>query len=89
MSLPESTSDNLAANHQRDHQEEDLNWGSWLDHLAWQRDPPANPLKQIQLQQLKHSLLLAQDIDQAMADARMVSELLNCQVQLGLMPQKG
>ena len=72
-----------------DHQEEDLNWGSWLDHLAWQRDPPANPQKRIQLQQLKQSLLLAQDIDQAMADALMVSELLNCQVQLGLMPQKG
>ena len=70
------------------HQEEDLNWRSWLDHLARQRDPSASHRHRIQLQQLQHSLLLAQGIDQAMADALMVSELLNCQVQLGLMPQR-
>ena len=68
------------------HQEEELNWRRWLDHMARHRDPSASRDNRIQLQQLQQSLLLAQGIDQAMADALMVSELLNCQVQLGLMP---
>ena len=68
------------------HQEEELNWRSWLDRMARHRDSSASSVNRIQLQQLQQSLLLAQGIDQAMADALMVSELLNCQVQLGLMP---
>ena len=68
------------------HQEEELNWRRWLDQMARQLDPSASRDNRIQLQQLQQSLLLAQGIDQAMADALMVSELLNCQVQLGLMP---
>lgn len=70
------------------HQEEELNWRSWLEHLARHRDPATSNHHRIQVQQLQQSLLLAQGIDQAMADALMVSELLNCQVQLGLIPQR-
>ena len=69
-------------------QEEELNWHSWLDHIAGHHDSATSYHHHSQVRQLQHALRLAQGIDQALADALMVSELLNCQVQLGLMPQR-
>ena len=69
-------------------QEEELNWHSWLDHIAGHHDSATSHHHHSQVRQLQQALRLAQGIDQALADALMVSELLNCQVQLGLMPER-
>jgi hypothetical protein len=64
--------------------EVDIDWVGWLNSLAKQTcGPDARPTRAA-LGELQQTVILALSIDQSMADAVMVSQLLNCQVLLGV-----
>ena len=58
-------------------------WSHWLDQLEAQRRGLGNVEAEETFQQLRQSVLMAQQIDPGMADALMAMELLDCHVRLG------
>ena len=63
--------------------EVDVDWNGWLSNLAQQCGGPGASAIRAGLGQLQQAVTLALSVDQSMADAVMVSQLLQCQVQLG------
>ena len=63
--------------------DEDVDWIGWLDSVANQCRGPGAPGIRASLAELQQAVTLALSVDQSMADAVMVTQLLHCHVQLG------
>jgi hypothetical protein len=63
--------------------DEDVDWIGWLGSVANQCRGPGAPGMKTSLAELQQAVTQAQSVDQSMADAVMVTQLLHCHVQLG------
>jgi hypothetical protein len=63
--------------------DEDVDWIGWLGSVANQCRGPGAPGMRTSLAELQQAVTQAQSVDQSMADAVMVTQLLHCHVQLG------
>jgi hypothetical protein len=63
--------------------DDDVDWIGWLDSVATQCRGPGAPGIRASLAELQQAVTQALAVDQSMADAVMVTQLLHCHVQLG------
>ena len=63
--------------------DEDVDWIGWLTSVANQCSGPGAPGIRASLAELQQAVTQALAVDQSMADAVMVTQLLHCHVQLG------
>jgi len=63
--------------------DDDVDWIGWLDSVAIQCRGPGAPGIRASLAELQQAVTQALAVDQSMADAVMVTQLLHCHVQLG------
>ncbi len=63
--------------------DEDVDWIGWLTSVATQCRGPGAPGIRASLAELQQAVTLALAVDQSMADAVMVTQLLHCHGQLG------
>ena len=63
--------------------DDDVDWIGWLDSVAIQCRGPGAPGLRASLAELQQAVTQALSVDQSMADAVMVTQLLHCHVQLG------
>jgi hypothetical protein len=63
--------------------DDDVDWIGWLGSVASQCRGPGAPGIRASLAELQQAVTLALSVDQSIADALMVSQLLHCHGQLG------
>jgi hypothetical protein len=63
--------------------DEEVDWIGWLASVANQCSGSGAPGIRAAIAELQHAVISALSVDQSMADAVMVSQLLHCHVQLG------
>jgi hypothetical protein len=63
--------------------DEEVDWIGWLTSVANQCRGPGAPGMRASLAELQQAVTQALSVDQSMADAVMVTQLLHCHVQLG------